>query len=96
MDVEELLDVTSNLGQILLHVFFITGVDDFDNLFHLLTNLLHLSFGVGVEEDFSQEGVILRKNAFGNLHVTLEGGAGRILMLHHGCKGKRGDEGDGK
>lgn len=91
-----LLDVPSNLGQILLHVLLIAVVDDFDDFLHLSANLLHLPFGVGVEEDFAQEGVILGEYAFGYLHVTLEGGARRVLMFHHGCEGKRGDEGDGE
>ncbi len=54
-----LLDVPSNLGQILLHVLLIAVVDDLDDFLHLSANLLHLPFGVWVEEDFAQEGVIL-------------------------------------
>ena len=90
------LDVLSNLGQVLLHMLFVARVDDLDDLLHLLANLLHLSLGVGVEENFAQEGVVFREYTLGYLHVTLEGGARRILMLHHGSKGERADEGDGE
>jgi len=93
---QTLLDVLTDLCQVLLHVLLVAGVDDLDDLLHLLANLLHLSLGVGVEEDFAQECVVLREHALGNLHVTLEGGAWCILMLHHGSKGERADEGDGE
>lgn len=92
----QLFDVFPNLRQILLHVLFVAVVDDFDDFFHLLSDLLDLPFGVGVEEDFAQEGVIFTEHSFGDLHVPLEGGSWGILMLHHSREGKGGDEGDGK
>lgn len=92
----QLFDVFPNLRQILLHVLFVAVVDDFDDFFHLLSDLLDLPFGVGVEEDFAQEGVIFTEHSFGDLHVPFEGGSWGILMLHHSREGKGGDEGDGK
>lgn len=91
-----LLDISSYLRQILLHVLLVAVVDDLDDFFHLSANLLHLPFGVGVEEDFAQQGVIFGEHSLGNLHVTLEGGAWGILVLHHGSEGEGGDEGDGE
>ena len=52
--------------------------------------------GVGIEEDFLQQVVILIEHALGDTHVALECGTRRILMLHHGSKDKRGDEGNGE
>lgn len=89
-------DVSANFGEVLLHVFLVSCVDDFNDFLHFLSDLLHLSFCVGIEEDFAEEGVIFRKNPFGNLHVSLEGGARCILVLHHRCEGEGGDERDGE
>ena len=42
--------------------------------------------GVGVEEDFLEQVVVFRHQSVSNGHVTLEGGAWGILVLHHACK----------
>ncbi len=59
-------------------------VDDAKQLFKFVAYLCHLFAGIGVEEDFLQQIVVFVEHPFGYLHVPLERGAGRILMLHHG------------
>ena len=93
--INRLLDILPNLRQVFLHVFFIASIDDLDNFFHLASNLFHLSFRIGVEEDFTQKSVIFGEDALSNLHVTLESRSRGILVLHYGSKGKGGYEGDG-
>ena len=88
--------IVADLRQIALHALGILLVDDFEQFLQLRTNLRDLIVGIGVEEDFLQQVVILVEHALGNAHVTLEGGARRVLMLHDGSKDEGGDEGDGE
>ena len=78
------LDIISDFRQIALHTIGILGVDNLQQLLELRTNLRHLVVGVRVKQDFLQQVVVLVQHTLGNAHVALEGGAGRILMLHHG------------
>ena len=93
---EWLFDVLSDFCQIALHALLVLRVNDGDELFHLRADLFHLVFGVGVEQDFAQQGVVLAQHTLGDLHVPLEGGARSILVFHHGSKGEGGDERDGQ
>ena len=89
-----LSDIATNLREVALHTVLILCVDDGDEFLHLGADLLHLVLGVGVEEDFAEQCVVLAQHALGNLHVALEGGAGSVLMLHHCGEGEGGDEGN--
>ena len=66
------LYVITNLGEITLHACSILLVDNLQQLFQLGTNLGHLVVGIGVEEDFLQQVVILVEYTLGNTHVALE------------------------
>ena len=96
LDLNVALDVVTNLREIALHAVGIALVDDLEELLELGTYLGHLVVGVGVEENLLQQVVVLIENAFGNAHMTLEGGARRVLVLHDGGKDEGGDEGDGE
>ena len=96
LDLDVTLDIISNLREVAFHTVGILVVDNLKQLLQLGTYLRHLVVGLGVEQDFLQQVVVLVEHALGNLHVTLEGGTGGILMLHHGSKDERGDEGDGE
>ena len=80
------LHVIANLREIALHALSILVVDDLQKFLQLRTDLTHLVVGIGVEEDFLQQVVILVQHTLGNAHVTLEGGSWCILMLHHSRK----------
>lgn len=70
------LYVVAYLGEVALHAFGILVVDNLEQLLQLSADLRHLVVGVGIEEYFLQQIVILIEHALGNAHVALEGGAG--------------------
>ena len=96
LDLDVAPDVVADLREIAFHAVGIFVVDDFQQLFQLGAYLGHVLRGVGVEEHFLQQVVVFVEHALGDAHVALEGGSGCILMLHHGRKDERGDEGDGQ
>ena len=82
----------ANLLQICLHPFVILFVDNLQQLLQLFSYPHHIIVGVGVEEDFLQQVVILVEHSLGDLHMSLEGGTRRILVLHHSRKNKGADK----
>lgn len=82
-------DVGAYLGEICFHAGGVFIVDDGEEVFELLANLIDLVVGVGIEEHFLQQVVVFVEYALGNAQMALEGGTWRILMLHDG----REDEG---
>ena len=90
------LDVFADFGQVSLHRVGILVADDGEQLVELRADALDLCRRAWVEENLLQEVVILAQHAPGDCHVALEGGAGRVLVLHDGCKDEGGHEGDGE
>lgn len=86
LNLDVALHVVANLGEIGFHALGILLVDDFQEFFQLGANLADLVVGIGVEQDFLQQIVVLIEHALGYLHVTLEGGTWGVLMLHDSCK----------
>ena len=84
----------ANLLQVCLHPLVIFFVDNLQQLLQLFPYPHHIIVGVGVEEDFLQQVVILVEHPLGDLHMSLEGGTRRILVLHHGCKYEGADKRD--
>ena len=89
-----LFDVCAYLGEVALHVFLVTVVDDVDEFLHFLANLCDLILGVRVEENLTQQTIVLAQYSLCYLHVTLERGAWSILVLHDRCEGKGRNERD--
>ena len=90
------LDVLADFGQVSLHRVGILVADDGEQLVELRADALDLCRRAWVEENLLQEVVVLAQHAPGDGHVALEGGAGRVLVLHDGCKDEGGHEGDGE
>ena len=81
-----LFDVRANLCEELLHSVFVFGVDDGDDFFHFGTDLLHLVFGVRVEQNLAQQSVVFAEYTLGYLHVALERGAWCVLVFQNFLK----------
>lgn len=88
--------IFSYAREVVAECFFVALVDDVDKVFEFGTYLFDVTFCAWIKEDFSQQSVILRQNAFGNFVVALEGCAGSVLMLHNSGEDEGGDEGDGE
>ena len=91
-----LLYVTSDAGEIGVEGGLIAVVDDLDEVLQLGTDLLDMVLGAGVEEDLTEEGVVLAQHASGYAEMALEGGTGGILVLHDGTEDEGADEGYGE
>ena len=90
----KLLDMLAHLGQILLHPCGILILDDRLQGGQFLLDTLDLMRRIRIEQDLRQEVIILREQAAGDVHVTLEGSTRRILMFHRRSKDHGGGEGD--
>ena len=88
--------VLSNFGKVGVHSLFVLVVDNLNKLLQLGTDVLHMVLCAWVEEDFSKQGVIFREHTSRYFVMTLEGGAGGILMLHDGREDEGADEGHGQ
>ena len=90
LDFDVALDVVSDFRKVTFHALGILVVDDFQELFQLRTNLRHLVVGIGVEQNFLQQIIVLveHEHTFGNAHVALEGSTWRILMFHDSSEDK--------
>ena len=53
-----------------------------------------MALGARVEEDFPEQGIVLGEHTACNGQVALEGGAGRILVLHDGTEHEGAHEGN--
>ena len=93
-DLDILFHVVAYLGEILLHALGILVVNDVEQFFQLCAYLCHRVVGVGVEQNLLQQEIVLVEHALGYLHVALEGGAWRVLVLHDSRKGEGADERD--
>ena len=87
-------EIVADLREICLHAVGILVVDDFEKFLQLGANLRDLVVGVGVEQDFLEQVVVLVEHALGNTHVALEGCSRCVLMLHDGGKDEGRDEGN--
>ena len=91
---EELFYLLPNLRQIPFHPLRVLVGDDFQQLLQFEADVLHLGGGAGIEEHFLQQEVIFAEQAAGNVHVLLERGARRLLVLHDGGEDEGGHERD--
>ena len=89
-----LAHIFSNASDKGIESFLIFLLNKVGERFHLATNLSHLPYGVRIEENFTQEAVVLAEYAAGDAQVPLEGCSRRVLVLHHCREDERGNEGD--
>lgn len=87
-------DVFADALQIVVEGGFVLAVNDVKQCAEFFAYLFDLSARAGIEKDFAQETIILTQDAARNFHVTFEGCARRILMLHHCGEHKGADEGN--
>ena len=83
-----------NLRQIPFHPLGVLVLDDGEQVLQLRADVGHLGRGAGIEQDFLQQVVVFAEQAAGNVHVFLERGARRLLMLHDGGEDEGGHERD--
>ena len=94
LDFNVALNVITDLRQITLHALGILVVDNLKEFFQLCSNLSYLVVGIGVEEDFLKQIVVLVEHTLGYTHVALEGGTRCILMLHDSSEHEGRHKGD--
>ena len=84
-----LFQIVADLVEELFHGFAVAALYYLLKHCEFVFDVVELLIGARIEENLLQEVVVLRHQAVGNSHVTLECGAGRILVLHHTSKHQR-------
>ena len=67
-------NVCPYLGEVFPQSLFIAVVDDLDEFLEFGTDVLHMVLRAWIEENFTQQRVVLREYPTRYLQVTLEGG----------------------